>query len=96
MLGFDNNKLGELRPNQIITTFGPGSIVDAVKDSVTPLDLNYWREKGKKIIDRRLASYRRNHPHRLRGDPRVRPRQPGRYCDAHGRRRQGDLDCAHG
>lgn len=57
MLGFDNNKLGELRPNQIITTFGPGSIVDAVKDSVTPLDLNYWREKGKKIIDRRLASY---------------------------------------
>lgn len=57
MSGFDNNKLGELRPNQIITTFGPGSIVDAVKDSVTPLDLNYWREKGKKIIDGRLASY---------------------------------------
>ena len=24
-----NNKLGELRPNQIITTFGPGSVVDA-------------------------------------------------------------------
>ena len=57
MSGFDNNKLGELRPNQIITTFGPGAIVDAVKDSVTPLDLNYWREKGKKIIDGRLASY---------------------------------------
>ena len=32
---FDNNKLGEIRPNQLITTFGPGSIVDAVKDSVT-------------------------------------------------------------
>ena len=31
---FDNNKLGEIRPNQLITTFGPGSIVDAVKDSV--------------------------------------------------------------
>ena len=26
---FDNNKLGEIRPNQLITTFGPGSIVDA-------------------------------------------------------------------
>lgn len=26
-MAFDNNKLGELRPNQIITTFGPGSIV---------------------------------------------------------------------
>lgn len=57
MLGFDNNKLGELRPNQLITTFGPGSIVDAVKDSVTVLDLNYWKDKGKKIIDGRLASY---------------------------------------
>ena len=32
---FDNNKLGEIRPNQLITTFGPGAIVDAVKDSVT-------------------------------------------------------------
>lgn len=54
---FDNNKLGELRPNQIITTFGPGSVVDAVKDSVTILDLPYWKQKGKKIIDGRLASY---------------------------------------
>jgi len=57
MPGYDNNKLGELRPNQIITTFGPGSIVDAVKDSVTVLDINYWKDKGKKIIDGRLASY---------------------------------------
>ncbi len=56
-MAFDNNKLGELRPNQIITTFGPGSIVDAVKDSVAVLDTNYWRDKGKKIIDGRLASY---------------------------------------
>ena len=56
-MAFDNNKLGELRPNQIITTFGPGSIVDAIKDSVTVLDTNYWAEKGKKIIDGRLASY---------------------------------------
>lgn len=56
-MAFDNNKLGELRPNQIITTFGPGSIVDAVKDSVVILDTNYWKEKGKKIIDGRLASY---------------------------------------
>ena len=48
-MAYDNNKLGELRPNQIITTFGPGSIVDAVKDSVTVLDINYWKEKGKRI-----------------------------------------------
>lgn len=58
MAGYDNNnKLGELRPNQIITTFGPGSVVDAVKDSVTILDIPYWKDKGKKIIDGRLASY---------------------------------------
>ena len=44
MAGYDNNKLGELRPNQIITTFGPGSIVDAVKDSVTILDIPYWKD----------------------------------------------------
>ena len=53
---FDNNKIGELRPNQLITTFGPDAIVDAVKDSVITLDLNYWKEKGKKIIDGRLES----------------------------------------
>lgn len=57
-MAFDKNKLGELRPNQIITTFGPGSVVDAVKDSVTVLDISYWEErKGKKIVDGRLASY---------------------------------------
>lgn len=57
MAEYDNNKIGELRPNQIITTFGPGSVVDAVKDSVTILDIPYWKDKGKKIIDGRLASY---------------------------------------
>lgn len=57
MAGYDKNKLGELRSNQIITTFGPGSVVDAVKDSVTILDIPYWKDKGKKIIDGRLASY---------------------------------------
>lgn len=50
MAGYDNNKLGELRPNQIITTFGPGAIVDAVKDSVTVLDINYWKERARKLL----------------------------------------------
>ena len=54
---FDRNKIGEVRPNQLITTFGPGSIIDAVRDSVTILDTDYWKEKGKKIIDGRLAAY---------------------------------------
>ena len=56
-MAYDNNKLGEVRPNQIITTFGPGSVVDAVKDSVTILDISYWKQRGQKIIDGRLASY---------------------------------------
>lgn len=56
---YKNNRgaLGTLRPKQIITTFGPGAIVDAVKDSVTVLDINYWKATGKKITDDgRLAS----------------------------------------
>lgn len=56
-MSWDNNLLGELRPNQIVTTFGPGAIIDAVKDSVTVLDTSYWKDRGKKIIDGRLASY---------------------------------------
>ena len=57
MPSFDKNKIGEVRPNQMITTFGPGSIVDAVKDSVTVLDTSYWKEKGERLNDSRLASY---------------------------------------
>ena len=35
-------KLGEIRPNQLVTTYGPGSIMDAVNDSLTVLDIEYW------------------------------------------------------
>lgn len=52
--------LGELRPNQFITSFGPGSIIDAVNDSVTVLDLDYWQKSkncGQKIKDSRLARF---------------------------------------
>jgi len=54
---YDPNKIGEIRPAQIITTFGPGSITDAKKDSLTVLDINYWNGAGTKIYDTRLASY---------------------------------------
>ena len=50
-------KLGEIRPNQLITTYGPGSIMDAVNDSLTVLDIIYInlltlidKEKNKWII----------------------------------------------
>ncbi|MDE5589992.1 MAG: DUF1998 domain-containing protein [Acetatifactor sp.] len=51
------NKLGEVRPNQLITTYGPGAIMDALHDSVTVLDINYWKNTGNTIVDLRLASY---------------------------------------
>lgn len=51
------NKLGDLRPNQLITTYGPGAIMDALNDSVTVLDIDYWKKTGKTIYDARLASY---------------------------------------
>ena len=54
---FNPSKVGEIRPNQLITTFGPGSIMDAVKDSVTVLDASYWQDTGMPIYDARLASY---------------------------------------
>lgn len=55
------DKLAEIRPNQMITTYGPGAILDAVNDSLTILDLDYWTDanKGKWINDVRLASYMR-------------------------------------
>jgi hypothetical protein len=54
---FNSEKVGDIRPNQLITTFGPGSIMDAVKDSVTVLDTAYWVDTGTPIYDARLASY---------------------------------------
>ncbi|WP_336077685.1 hypothetical protein [Paenibacillus sp. 203] len=53
--------IGELSQSQIITTFGPGSIIDAKLDSVVPLDISYWynigEKNGKKIYFNKLASY---------------------------------------
>jgi hypothetical protein len=46
-----------LRPSQIITTFGPGSIVDLPHDSVMIAGIDGWLEKKpKKIIEPRLQS----------------------------------------
>jgi Domain of unknown function (DUF1998). len=55
-------EIGELSQNQIITTFGPGSIIDAKLDSVVSLDINYWNRGGQEYYGRRiyfnkLASY---------------------------------------
>lgn len=51
------NEVGEVRPGQLITTYGPGAIMDSVNDSLVILDLNYWDNAYEKIYDRRLAQF---------------------------------------
>ncbi len=53
-------EIGNLSQNQIITTFGPGAIIDAKEDSVMGLDINYWNNDGeeyRRIYFNKLASY---------------------------------------
>lgn len=52
-----NSPIGEIRPAQLITTFGPGAIFDAKMDSLTILDLKYWDHQGHILRDSRLASF---------------------------------------
>lgn len=55
--------VSKLSQGQIITTFGPGSIIDAKGDSVTILDIDYWKANGQvdyegsAIYFNKLASY---------------------------------------
>ncbi|WP_418626520.1 DrmB family protein [Anaerosinus sp.] len=55
--------VSKLSQGQVITTFGPGSIVDAKGDSVTILDIDYWKAsdqadyQGSAIYFNKLASY---------------------------------------
>lgn len=48
-----SKRLGALRPSQVITSFGPGSIVDLTKDSVMVLGIDSWRP-GDSIHEYRL------------------------------------------
>ncbi len=51
------NKVGEIRPGQLITTFGPGAIIDSVNDSLMILDIKYWDKAEGYIYDRNLADF---------------------------------------
>ena len=37
-----NNRIGEIRPSQILWTYGPGSIIDLPNISVITMGLNFW------------------------------------------------------
>jgi hypothetical protein len=47
---------GELRLSQVVTTFGPGSMVDLPKHSVLIAGLDYWSPGGSEIFEARLSA----------------------------------------
>ncbi|MGG2016462.1 DrmB family protein [Bacillus sp. S10(2024)] len=53
------NEVGEVRPGQLVTTYGPGAIMDSVNDSIMVLDINYWSNATDIIYDKRLAEFLR-------------------------------------
>ena len=46
---------GQIRQSQIVTTFGPGAMVDLPKHSVLVAGLDYWSKGGDEIIEPRLT-----------------------------------------
>lgn len=51
------NEVGEVRPGQFITTYGPGAIMDSVKDSLVILDIPYWKRNLEIIQDKNLSAF---------------------------------------
>lgn len=51
------NEVGEVRPGQLITTYGPGAIMDSVNDSLMILDIKYWEKYTEKIYDGNLMKF---------------------------------------
>ncbi|MDZ5721332.1 DUF1998 domain-containing protein, partial [Bacillus sp. SXabc123] len=51
------NEVGEVRPGQLITTYGPGAIMDSINDSLVILDINYWGDNLEEIYDNRLSGF---------------------------------------
>ena len=45
---------GQIRQSQVVTTFGPGSMLDLPKSSVIIAGLEYW-DKGEQILEPRLV-----------------------------------------
>ncbi len=46
---------GQIRQSQIITTFGPGAMLDLPKHSVLVAGLDHWRGSGEEIVEPRLT-----------------------------------------
>lgn len=46
---------GQIRQSQVITTFGPGAMVDLPKHSVLIAGLDHWQGMGDEVIEPRLT-----------------------------------------
>src|SRR5262249_16950857 len=46
---------GELRQSQVVTTFGPGAMLDLPNQSVLVAGLEHWLARGDEIVEPRLA-----------------------------------------
>jgi len=46
---------GQMRQSQLITTFGPGAMMDLPNDSVLIAGLDYWFPLGEEIVEPRLT-----------------------------------------
>lgn len=51
------NEVGEVRPGQLITTYGPGAIMDSINDSLVILDIKFWDNILEEIYDKRLSAF---------------------------------------
>jgi hypothetical protein len=51
---------GQLRQSQVVTTFGPGSMIDLPRASVIVAGLEYW-DKGEQILEPRLVEKLRDY-----------------------------------
>ena len=52
--------VGEVRPSQLLWTYGPGALIDLPNLSVVTLGLDYWEEERCKPIDELLRRWRIN------------------------------------
>ena len=46
---------GQIRQSQIITTFGPGAMVDLPRYAVVIGGLEHWKNRGPEIFEERLT-----------------------------------------
>lgn len=51
------NAVGDVRPGQCVTTFGPGAVIDSLEDSLMILDINHWDGTEDRIYDKQLSNF---------------------------------------